>query len=768
MINKTTKLAFIFTFVVFGFLSGCTRSEKPATVTEMDEFLSQLLEKMTLEEKIGQLNLLAGYENIITGESRSSVIGTKIQEGKVGAILNVKSQEKIREMQRIAVEESRLGIPLLFGMDVIHGYETVFPIPIGLAASFDMELIEKSARIAATEASADGICWNFSPMIDISRDPRWGRVAEGAGEDPFLASRIAEAFVRGYQGNDLSLNNTIMGCAKHFALYGAAEGGRDYNTVDMSRIQMYNVYFPPFKAAVEAGVGSIMTAFNEVDGIPASGSKWLMTNVLRDQWGFDGFVVTDYTAINEMVDHGVGNLQQSSAMALKAGVDLDMVGEGFLTTLQQSLIDGLISEAAINLACRRVLEAKYKLGLFADPYRYLNPERSASEIFTPENNQIARETAAQTFVLLKNENQLLPLQEKGKIALIGPLANNRMHMAGMWSVAVDHSQSVTVLEGFQNLLKGKAEVNYAKGANLTDDPAMDKRVAVRGIPDIDPLRSAAQLRAEALALAAKSDVIVAVMGEAAEMSGESASRADIGIPDNQQLLLQELIKIGKPIVLVLFTGRPLTLQWEDDKLPAILNVWFGGTQSGNAIADAVFGRVNPSGKLPMSFPLHVGQIPVYYNHKNTGRPLKGDWFQKFRSNYLDILNEPLYPFGFGLSYTSFSYDTMQLNKTELKGNDTLRLTVSLTNTGQYDGAEVVQLYIRDVVGSITRPVKELKGFKKVYLKAGETKTIEFEVSTNDLCFYNAQLDFDWEPGEFIVMLGGNSRDVQSKSINWKK
>lgn len=768
MIMKASNLRLVFTFTALVLLAGCLQTEKPVKSSDMDIFLSELMAKMTVEEKIGQLNLLAGYEEIITGEARSSVIGTKIQEGKVGAILNVKSQAKIREMQRIAVEESRLGIPLLFGMDVIHGYETVFPIPIGLAASFDMELIEKSARIAAQEASADGICWNFSPMIDISRDPRWGRVAEGAGEDPFLASRIAEAFVRGYQGSDLSANNTIMGCAKHFALYGAAEGGRDYNTVDMSRIQMYNVYFPPFKAAVEAGVGSIMTAFNEVDGIPASGNKWLMTEVLRDQWGFGGFVVTDYTAINEMVDHGVGNLQQASVMALKAGVDLDMVGEGFLTTLQQSLEAGQITLDDINNACRRVLEAKYKLGLFTDPYHYLDAERAANEIFTPENNRIARETAAQTFVLLKNDNQLLPLKEKGKIALIGPMANNRMHMAGMWSVAVDHSQSVTVLEGFQNLLNGKAEVNFAKGANLTDDPAMDKRVAVRGIPDIDPLRSPAQLRAEALALAAKSDVIVAVMGEAAEMSGESSSRSEIGIPENQQLLLKELVKTGKPLVLILFTGRPLTLQWEHENIPAILNVWFGGTQSGNAIADAVFGHVNPSGKLPATFPLNVGQIPVYYNHKNTGRPLKGEWFQKFRSNYLDIPNNPLYPFGFGLSYTTFSYEPIKLSANELNGNDTLLVSVTLKNTGNYAGAEVVQVYLRDVVGSITRPVKELKGFKKVFLDPGEERTIQFKVSTTELCFYNDQLKFDWEPGEFVVMIGGNSRDVQTAGISWNK
>lgn len=767
--NQYKKLLILwFLPIVFLCLNSFKHTRPEDKNKNMKVFVDELMQKMTINEKIGQLNLLAGYEEIITGAAHKSVIGNNIREGKVGAVMNVKSQSKIRELQRLAVEESRLGIPLLFGMDVIHGYKTVFPIPLGLAASFDMDLIQQSARISAIEASADGICWNFSPMVDISRDPRWGRMAEGVGEDPYLASCIASSFVKGYQGDDLSLNNTIMACVKHFALYGAAEGGRDYNTADMSRIRMFNEYFPPFKAAIEAGVGSVMTAFNEVDGVPASCNQWLMTQVLRETWGFNGFVVTDYTAINEIVKHGLGDLQQASALALKAGVDMDMIGMGYLTTLEKSLRDGLISESQINTACRRILEAKYKLGLFDDPYRYLDPQRPQNEIFTPEHNKIARETAAQTFVLLKNDNQILPLSPKGKIALIGPLADNQLNMAGTWSVAADHRQSITVLEGLINVLSGRAEVSYAKGCNITEDPEMDLRTAVRGIPSIDKNTSPEKLRAEALDLAKKSDIIVAVMGESAEMSGESSSRADITLPGKQRELLEELVKTGKPVVLVLFTGRPLILSWEHEHIPAILNVWFGGTQSGNAIADVIFGSMNPCGKLPVCFPRHLGQIPVYYNHKNTGRPLESEWFKKFRSNYLDVVNEPLYPFGYGLSYTSFSFSPIQLNKYFLKGFDTLYASVTITNTGKYEGAEIAQLYIRDLVGSITRPVKELKGFQKVYLMPGEKKTITFSITPKDLMFYNYNLEFDWEAGEFIIMIGNSSNNVETAKIVWDK
>ncbi|MFZ4464635.1 MAG: beta-glucosidase BglX [Bacteroidales bacterium] len=735
---------------------------------EMTHFIDALMKKMTLEEKIGQLNL-PGSGDIITGQTTNSDIGLKIKEGKVGGLLNVKSVSKILDIQRVAVNESRLHIPMIFGMDVIHGYQTTFPIPLALASSWDMDLIQRSARIAATEASADGICWTYSPMVDISRDPRWGRIAESAGEDAYLGSEVAKAYVNGYQGDDLSKNNTIMSCVKHFALYGAAEAGRDYNTTDMSHQRMYNDYLPPYKAAVDAGAGSVMCSFNEIDGIPATGNKWLLTTLLRDEWGFDGFVVTDFTGINEMIEHGMGDLQTSSALALNAGVDMDMVGEGLLTTLKKSLAEGKVSQAQIDQACRRILEAKYKLGLFEDPYRYCDEKRTKTDIYTTENIKAARETATQTFVLLKNENNLLPLTKKGKIALIGPLANSQENMAGMWSVAVEHDQSVTVLKGITEAVGNKAEVRYAKGCNIVDDPKLDEWVGSWGITSIDTTRTPEQLQSEALAVASECDVIVAVMGEAAEMSGESSSRSDISLPGRQQELLKALLATGKPVVLVLFTGRPLTLSWEEENIPAILNVWFGGTEAGNAVADVLFGDVNPSGKLPATFPQTVGQIPIFYKHKNTGRPLAdGQWFQKYRSNYLDVTNEPLYPFGYGLSYTQFSYGDLKLSSTQLSENQTLTASIVLTNTGKYDGAEVVQLYIRDLVGTVTRPVKELKGFQKVFLKAGESKTVSFTITAEDLKFYNYDLKYDWEAGDFVIMLGGNSRDVKSAQMNWTK
>ncbi|MBP6976764.1 MAG: beta-glucosidase BglX [Lentimicrobiaceae bacterium] len=762
------KLLLLGSLVPLLILTTCTQKMEAPAKGDMTAFIDGLMKKMTLEEKIGQLNL-PGSGDIITGQSSSSDIGKKIKEGKVGGLLNIKSVDKIRDVQKVAVEESRLGIPLIFGMDVIHGYQTTFPIPLGLASSFDMALIEQSARIAAVEASADGICWAFSPMVDIARDPRWGRIAEGAGEDAYLGSRVAEAYVHGYQGDDLSKNNTILACVKHYALYGAAEAGRDYNTTDMSRIRMFNEYLPPYQAAVKAGVGSVMTSFNEVDGIPATGNKWLMTDVLRDQWGFNGFVVTDYTAINEMIAHGMGDLQTVSALALKAGVDMDMIGEGFLTTLKKSLDEGKVTQAEIDQACRRILEAKYKLGLFEDPYRYCDLDRPATDIATEEHNRIAREAAAQTFVLLKNEDQLLPLEKKGKIALVGPLADSRDNMAGMWSVAVDHAESVTVLEGFKEAVGDGAEIFYAKGSNIVDDKDMDLWVSTWGRPTMDTVRTAGELRKEAVALASKCDVIIAAMGEAAEMSGESSCRSDISLPGSQKELLEALLKTGKPIVLVLFTGRPLTLTWEQENIPAILNVWFGGTQAGSAIADVIFGKVNPSGKLPVTFPQTVGQIPLYYNHKNTGRPLaEGEWYQKYRSNYLDVTSEPLYPFGFGLSYTRFGYGDLVLDQQRLSGDQTLTASIDITNTGNYDGAEVVQLYIRDLVGSITRPVKELRGFQKVFIKAGETKTVTFKITPDDLKFYNYDLVYDWEPGEFVIMVGGNSRDVGSETVLWEK
>ena len=731
---------------------------------KMDQFIANLMGKMTLQEKIGQLNLPVSGE-IVTGQAKSSDVAGKIRKGQVGGLFNVKGVENIREVQKIAVEQSRLKIPLLFGMDVIHGYETVFPIPLALSCSWDMEAIKESARIAAKESSADGICWTFSPMVDICRDPRWGRMAEGGGEDPYLGSEISAAMVKGYQGDDLTDKNTIMACVKHFALYGAPEAGRDYNTVDMSHLSMFNNYFPPYKAAIDVGVGSVMTSFNVVDGIPATGNKWLMTDVLRDRWGFDGFVVTDYTAISEMIAHGMGDLQQVSAMSLSAGTDMDMVADGFLTTLEKSLKEGKVTMAEIDKACRRILEAKYKLGLFDDPYKYCDASRVKKDIFTAENRAVARKIATETFVLLKNENNLLPLQRKGKIALVGPLANTKANMPGTWSVAAASDKYNSLYESMKQSLAGKAEVLYAKGSNLMYDAQREVEATMFGREMRDP-RSAQELLDEALSVASQADVIVAAVGESSEMSGESSSRTNLEMPDAQRDLLIALKKTGKPIVLVYFAGRSTVMTWEQENFPAILNVWFGGSEAADAICDVVFGDVSPSGKLTTTFPKNVGQIPLYYNHLNTGRPLEaGKWFSKFRSNYLDIDNDPLYPFGYGLSYTTFRYGDLQLSNNSMNEKGKITASVTVTNTGNYDADEIVQMYIRDMVGSVARPVKELKGFERIHLKKGESRTVSFDITAEQLKFYNSALNWVCEPGEFEVMVGGNSRDVQTKKFS---
>ena len=746
-------------FVFIGYAQG----NKDA---KMHQFVNTLMSKMTLEEKLGQLNLPASSD-FVTGAVSSSDIADKVKAGKVGGVFNIRSVTKIKELQQFAVNNSRLHIPLLFGMDVIHGYKTIFPIPLGMSATWDMELIKRSASIAASEASADGIQWTFSPMVDLTRDPRWGRVSEGNGEDAFLSSAIAKAMVHGYQGDDLAAPNTILSCVKHYALYGAAEGGRDYNTTDMSRVRMYNEYFPPYKAAVDAGVASVMMSFNEVDGIPASGNKWLIDNVLRKQWKFEGFVVSDYTGIPEMTNHGVGDAQTVNAMSLNAGVDMDMVGEGFLNTMKKSLQEGKVTLAQINKACERILISKYQLGLFDDPYRYCNEQRSATEVFTAANRAEARRIAAQSFVLLKNNN-VLPIAAGKKIALVGPLANAKENMTGTWSVGADNSKSISLLKGLTDAVGNNGKVVYAIGSNLEDDLEMQKRQTLFEKDIARDNRSAEAMIQEALAVSADADVIVAALGEGAESSGESASKSNIDIPEAQKRLLKALVATGKPVVLVLFNGRPLTLTWENENVPAILDVWFAGSEAGDAIADALLGKVNPSGKLSMSFPQNVGQIPLYYNHKNTGRPLTGKWFSKFQSNYIDVSNEPLYPFGFGLSYTSFEYGAMQVSSNQLKGNQKLRITIPVKNTGKYAGKEVVQLYIRDEVGTITRPVKELKGFEKIELAAGETKEVVFEITTGLLKFYNSDLKFDWESGDFQIMVGPNSRDVKAVKINWVK
>ncbi len=749
--------------LVFGALCGitffsCSESGGGKEV-EMDRFVTDLMGKMTIREKLGQLNLPSGGD-LVTGSVMNCELSDMIRKEEIGGFFNVKGIKKIYDLQRLAVEETRLKIPLIVGADVIHGYETIFPIPLALSCSWDTLAIQRMARVSAIEGSADGICWTFSPMVDICRDARWGRIAEGSGEDPYLGSLLAKAYVHGYQGDSMQGKDEILSCVKHFALYGASEAGKDYNTVDMSHLRMYNEYFAPYRAAVEAGVGSVMSSFNIVDGIPATANKWLLTDVLRDEWGFQGLLVTDYNSIAEMSIHGVAPLKEASVRALQAGTDMDMVSCGFLNTLEESLKEGKVTEAQIDAACRRVLEAKYKLGLFADPYKYCDTLRAEKELYTPEHRAVAREVAAETFVLLKNENHLLPLEEKGKIALIGPMADARNNMCGMWSMTCTPSGHGTLLEGIRSAVGDKAEILYAKGSNVYYDAEMEK-----GAVGIRPLERGndQQLLAEALRTAARADVIVAAVGECAEMSGESPSRTNLEIPDAQQDLLKALVKTGKPVVLLLFTGRPLVLNWESEHIPSILNVWFGGSETGDAVADVLFGKAVPCGKLTTTFPRSVGQLPLFYNHLNTGRPDPDNRvFNRYASNYLDESNEPLYPFGYGLSYTDFVYGDLQLSSETLPKNGNLTVSVTVTNKGNHDGYETVQLYLRDIYAEVARPVKELKGFDRIFLKKGESREVKFVLTEDDLKFYNSGLQYIYEPGEFDVMIGTNSRDVQTK------
>lgn len=758
----------IVTFTATVLLSSSMASAAiPSTKAEqekMDKFITELMSRMTLDEKLGQLNLPPS-DDIVTGQTINSNIGAAVARGQVGGTFNIKGAEKIRDLQKIAVEKSRLGIPLLIGMDVIHGYETVFPIPLGLSCTWDMDAVEKSARVAASEMSAGGICWTFSPMVDISRDPRWGRMSEGSGEDPYLGSEIARAMVRGYQGKDLGAADNVMACVKHFALYGAAEAGRDYNTVDMSRYRMYNEYFEPYKAAVDAGAGSVMSSFNLVDGIPATENKWLLDDVLRKQWNFDGFVVTDYGSIGEVAVHGLEDLPEASVRTLKAGTDMDMCAFGFIGTLKKSLEEGKVSMDDIDKAVRRILEAKYKLGLFENPYKYNDVAREKKDIYTAANRAVARAIAAKSFVLLKNEGNILPLAKKGKIALIGPMGNSAVNMPGTWSVAADARKYKSLRQGFEDALKGKAEVVYAKGSNLYEDPALEAACTVFGHDMRDP-RTEQELLDEALRVAADADVIVAAMGEASESAGESSSRTDLTLPATQRRLLEALLATGKPVVMLNFSGRPTVMTWESENVPAILNVWFGGSEAADAIADVVFGDVNPSGKLTVSMPVNVGQVPIYYNHMNTGRPKNpaDPSFQKYRSNYIDAPNEPLYPFGYGLSYTTYDYSDFHLDKTAMNRDGSVTASIKVTNTGDREGNETVQFYIRDVRGSVARPVKELKHFETVNLKPGESKTVDFRITPDMLKFYDYNLDYVAEPGEFQVMAGPDSRNVTTLSF----
>lgn len=752
---------FLLAFLVAILGEACSSPRIDVADNQMDKCVSNLMDRMTLREKIGQLNLPSGGD-ITTGTVKNGELSEMIRKQEIGGFFNVKGIDKIYELQCLAVEESRLKIPLLVGADVVHGYETIFPIPLALSCSWDTLAVEKMARISAIEASADGVNWTFSPMVDICRDARWGRIAEGSGEDPYLGSLMAKAYVRGYQGNNLQRNDEILSCVKHFALYGASESGRDYNTVDMSRLRMYNEYLAPYKAAVDAGVGSVMSSFNIVDGIPATANKWLISDLLRKEWGFKGLLVTDYNSIAEMSSHGIAPLQEASARSLQAGTDMDMVSFGFLNTLKESLQKGEVTEEQINMACRRVLEAKYKLGLFDNPYKYSDTLRASKQLYTTEHRSIARSIASETFVLLKNEKSLLPLSTKGKIALIGPMANARNNMCGTWSMMCTPSKHRTLLEGIRDAVGDKGEVLYAKGSNVFYDENLEKAAA--GMRPLDRGNNQTLLK-EALQIAARADVIVAALGECTEMSGESASRTMLEIPDAQRDLLKALAKTGKPVVLLLFTGRPLVLVEESAIVPSILNVWFAGSEAGDAIADVLFGKVSPSGKLTTSFPRSVGQLPLYYNSHNTGRPDPDRCtFNRYTSNYLEDSNDPLYPFGYGLSYTHFRYDDMVLSSNVLKKGGKIIVSVTVRNEGGYDGYEVVQLYLRDIYADVVRPVKELRKFERIFLKKGESREVKFVIAEEDLKFYNSKLQYVYEPGDFEVMVGTNSRDVQSKTF----
>lgn len=742
--------------MAIGLFSGTVMAQqRSAGDAKMEQFVNNLIGKMTLDEKIGQLTQYTS-DMASTGPTMRAGYRDDIQKGLVGSIFNAYTPAYTRQLQQMAVEHTRLKIPLIFGYDVIHGHKTIFPIPLGESCSWDLAAMEKSASIAAKEASADGLHWTFAPMVDIARDPRWGRVAEGAGEDVWLGSKIAAARVKGFQGRAYD-GTTVMACAKHFAAYGAVTAGRDYNTVDISNRSLWETYFPPFKAAVDAGVGTFMTSFNEINGIPSTANKWLVDDVLKKQWGFKGFVVTDYTAIVEMVQHGnVANEKEAGEAAINAGIDMDMQGAVFHNYLKQSVAEGKVTVKTIDEAVRRILEAKYKLGLFADPYKYCNEDRAKTEIMSQENLNAARHIAAESFVLLKNDQQVLPLKKSGTIALIGPLADDKRDMIGNWSGAGDWTKSVPVLEGMKAAAGSNATILYAKGANITDDQSMIKQMNDQGgnlvIDNPDELLKAA------LETARKADVIVLTVGESQGMTGEATSKTNINIPENQRRLMSEIYALGKPVVLVLMNGRPLTLEWENAHFPAILETWFAGTEAGNAIADVLFGAYNPAGKLTMSFPRNVGQIPVYYSAKNTGRP--ADPNNKYTSKYLDSPNDPLYPFGYGLSYTTFSYSKPTLDKATIRPTDQLHVNVTVTNTGNYDGEEVVQLYIRDLVGSVTRPVKQLRGFQKIFLHKGESKTVTFVLTNEDLKFYDINMKYTSEPGDFKVFTGPNSRDVQ--------
>ena len=717
----------------------------------IDQKVTELMAKMTLEEKIGQLNQ---YNDDITATgpvTKDADKAGQVRVGKLGSILNAVGAKNTKNWQDQAMQ-SRLKIPLLFGQDVIHGFRTTFPIPLGETATWDMNLIEKSARIAATEASAYGIHWTFAPMVDIGRDPRWGRVMEGAGEDTYLGTLVGKARVKGFQGNGLGNKDAVMACAKHFAAYGAAVGGRDYNSVDMSLRQLHETYLPPFKAVSDMGVATFMNSFNDINGIPATGNKYIQRDLLKGVWNFQGFVVSDWGSIGEMIPHGFAKDNKEAALkAILAGSDMDMESRSYSNHLAELVKEGKVDIQLIDDAVRRILTKKYELGLFDDPYRFINEKREKEQANNPEHRKFAREIGAKSIVLLKNENQLLPLSPTTKkVAIIGPFAKATVENHGFWSIAFpdDSQRIVTQFDGIKAQLDKNSELLYAKGCNANDN---DK-----------------SLFAEAVETAKKADVVIMTLGEGHAMSGEAKSRSNIHFSGVQEDLLKEIAKTGKPIILMINAGRPLVFDWASENIPTIVYTWWLGTEAGNSIADVLFGKINPGGKLPMTFPRNEGQIPIYYNHYNTGRPAKNNTDRNYVSAYIDLDNDPAYPFGFGLSYTTFQYSDVNVSATKLKVNQTLTASVTLTNSGNYDGEEVVQLYIRDLVGKVVRPVKELKGFQKIFLKKGESKTVSFNITPEDLKFYDDELNFDWESGEFDIMIGTNSAQVQTKRVNWEK
>nr|WP_238354294.1 beta-glucosidase BglX [Fulvivirga marina] len=741
---------------------GCSTQEPAEQVASggkgpKNDKIEKLIAQMTVDEKVGQLNFYVG-DLFNTGPTvrttESDKFNDLIKQGELTGLFNVHGAAYTRRLQQIAVEESRLGIPLLFGADVIHGFKTVFPIPLASAASWDMQAIEKAERVAAIESTAAGITFNFAPMVDISRDPRWGRMAEGAGEDPYLGSQVAMARVRGFQGESLSEAKTMAACVKHFAAYGAPEGGRDYNTVDMSERSLRETYLPPYKAGIDAGAATIMTSFNELNGVPASGNEFLLRDILRGEWGFKGMVVSDWQSINEMVAHGnVENIAEAASMALKAGVDMDMMGDAYLEEIPRLIEEGKFEEKHLDEAVRNVLKLKFDLGLFDDPYRYSDTARESQEIRAKQHLDVARDVAKRSIVLLKNEDHLLPLnKETGTIAVIGPLANNQADMNGTWSFFGEAQHPVTFLQGIKNVASPNTEVVYEEGCDLYDD-SKDKI-------------------ARAVSAARSADVVIMAVGESAVMNGEAGSRSNIQLPGIQLDLMKAVVATGKPVVAVVMSGRALDLSWLDENVASILEVWTLGSESGHAIADVLFGDYNPAGKLPVTFPRNVGQVPIYYNHKNTGRPYDGDYSEPkservYKSKYRDVQNTPLYPFGHGLSYSTFEYSDIRLSADTIGFDQTLKASVKVTNKGPYDGEEVVQLYVRDLVGSVTRPVKELKGFTKVMIKNGETKEVEFEITSDDLAFYTIDMTHKAEPGAFHLFIGSSSERVKQTGFYLK-